>query len=189
MGVCEDRSASLPPHPGPDRRDESLRGLLARGPRRRRGFPAARAGALVPRTPLTGRAIVWPHGRFTSVGSRLVSSRAARPLRGPQRRGGRAPSADGDAIQRHHSTRDRPAARARWCAEFSPFTECGTEEASRWLRAALEFAGLLPGDRASRPTAGSASRPTAGSAAEEEPQTVAVNATLPACPAEEVESV
>ena len=74
-------------------------------------------------------------------------------------------------------------------AEFSPFTEYGTEEASRWLRAALEFAGLLPGDRASRPTAGSASRPTAGSAAEEEPQTVAVNATLPACPAEEVESV
>ncbi|QUL78098.1 o-succinylbenzoate synthase [Brevibacterium sp. SMBL_HHYL_HB1] len=66
-------------------------------------------------------------------------------------------------------------------AEFSPFTEYGTEEASRWLRAALEFAGLLPGDRASRPTA--------GSAAEEEPQTVAVNATLPACPAEEVESV
>src|SRR5699024_5009042 len=66
-----------------------------------------------------------------------------------------------------------------------------------WLRAALEFAGLPPGDRASRPTAGSASRPTAGSAsrptagsaAEEEPQTVAVNATLPACPAEEVESV
>src|SRR5690625_3515117 len=53
-------------------------------------------------------------------------------------------------------------------AEFSPFTEYGTEEASRWLRAALEFAGLLPGDRASRPTAGSASRPTAGSAAEEE---------------------
>lgn len=74
-------------------------------------------------------------------------------------------------------------------AEFSPFTEYGTEEASRWLRAALEFAGLPPGDRASRPTAGSASRPTAGSAAEEEPQTVAVNATLPACPAEEVESV
>src|SRR5699024_9988684 len=34
-------------------------------------------------------------------------------------------------------------------AEFSPFTEYGTEEASRWLRAALEFAGLLPGDRAS----------------------------------------
>lgn len=66
-------------------------------------------------------------------------------------------------------------------AEFSPFTEYGTEEASRWLRAALEFAGLPPGDRASRPTA--------GSAAEEEPQTVAVNATLPACPAEEVESV
>src|SRR5699024_12336195 len=51
------------------------------------------------------------------------------------------------------------------------------------------FAGRPPGDRASRPTAGSASRPTAGSAAEEEPQTVAVNATLPACPAEEVESV
>jgi O-succinylbenzoate synthase len=66
-------------------------------------------------------------------------------------------------------------------AEFSPFTEYGTEEASRWLRAALEFAGLLPGDRASRPTA--------GSAPETEPRTVAVNATLPACPAEEVESV
>src|SRR5699024_10627193 len=74
-------------------------------------------------------------------------------------------------------------------AEFPPFTEYGTEEASRWLRAALEFPGLPPGGRASRPTAGSASRPTAGSAAEEEPQTVAVNATLPACPAEEVESV
>ena len=74
-------------------------------------------------------------------------------------------------------------------AEFSPFTEYGTEEASRWLRAALEFAGLLPGDRASLLSAGSASRPTADSAAEEEPQTVAVNATLPACPAEEVESV
>jgi O-succinylbenzoate synthase len=66
-------------------------------------------------------------------------------------------------------------------AEFSPFTEYDTEEASRWLRAALEFAGLLPGDRSSRPTA--------DSAAEAEPRAVAVNATLPACAPEEVESV
>ena len=70
-------------------------------------------------------------------------------------------------------------------AEFSPFIEYGTEEASRWLHAALEFAGLLPGDRASRPTAGHA----AEAQPRPQPQTVAVNATLPACPPAEVESV
>lgn len=69
---------------------------------------------------------------------------------------------------------------AGW-AEFSPFTEYGTEEASRWLHAALEFAGLLPGDRAGRSSASAAT--------DAEPRTVAVNATLPACPPEEVEPV
>lgn len=62
-------------------------------------------------------------------------------------------------------------------AEFSPFVEYGAEEASRWLQAALEFAGLI-----TSPT-------DASEAAEPSRTTVSVNGTLPACPAGEVESI
>ncbi|MDN5659497.1 MAG: o-succinylbenzoate synthase [Brevibacterium aurantiacum] len=63
-------------------------------------------------------------------------------------------------------------------AEFSPFTEYGSVESSRWLQAALEFAGLLPTAEV-EPSA-------VGSAAETVGQSVAVNATLPACATSEV---
>ncbi|SDT00696.1 O-succinylbenzoate synthase [Brevibacterium siliguriense] len=78
---------------------------------------------------------------------------------------------------------------AGW-AEFSPFVEYGTEEASRWLRASLEFSGLIP-----RPTAlaeaASSTDSVRGSApaAEANGETVAVNGTLPACPPDQVESI
>lgn len=62
---------------------------------------------------------------------------------------------------------------AGW-AEFSPFTEYGTAESSRWLHAALEFAGLLPGMPSAVPTS---------------PAAVDVNATLPACPPAEVDRI
>ncbi len=88
-------------------------------------------------------------------------------------------------------------------AEFSPFTEYEAPEASRWLRAALEFAGCLPGSRAETPTADAAhpvgaasgratgdfatSARTAGAAS---PRThVEVNATLPACDVADVERI
>ena len=61
---------------------------------------------------------------------------------------------------------------------FSPFTEYGSVESSRWLQAALEFAGLLPTAEV-EPSA-------VGSAAETVGQSVAVNATLPACATSEV---
>lgn len=62
-------------------------------------------------------------------------------------------------------------------AEFSPFTEYEAVESSRWLRAALEFAGLLPGAA------------EAGLSASADAPSVAVNATLPACATSEVESI
>lgn len=64
---------------------------------------------------------------------------------------------------------------AGW-AEFSPFTEYDAAESSRWLQAALEFAGLLP------------EAAEVGSANVDPPlgQSVAVNATLPACETSEV---
>ena len=64
-------------------------------------------------------------------------------------------------------------------AEFSPFTEYATAESSRWLQAALEFAGYLPA-----PTA--LAEPPATAA---EDRYVAVNATLPACPPAEVAGI
>ena len=64
---------------------------------------------------------------------------------------------------------------AGW-AEFSPFLEYGPEESARWLQAALEFAGVLP----------SAEPPGARTAAR---SSVEVNATLPARPGAEVESI
>ncbi|MDN5586768.1 MAG: o-succinylbenzoate synthase [Brevibacterium sp.] len=68
-------------------------------------------------------------------------------------------------------------------AEFSPFTEYGSVESSRWLRAALEFAGLLPG-------AAEAGSATVGqSVGQPLVQSVAVNATLPACATSEVGSL
>lgn len=60
-------------------------------------------------------------------------------------------------------------------AEFSPFLEYDATESSRWLAAALEFAGLLPGDDG-----------PGGPAA---PETVSVNGTLPACAPGEVEAI
>lgn len=71
-------------------------------------------------------------------------------------------------------------------AEFSPFTEYGAAESSRWLQAALEFAGLLPGAA----DAGSAGLDSAGSSSGEAvARSVTVNATLPACATSEVESI
>lgn len=66
-------------------------------------------------------------------------------------------------------------------AEFSPFTEYEADESSRWLRSALEFAGLLPAAEVG-PGALGHSDETVG-------QSVAVNATLPACATSDVESI
>lgn len=71
-------------------------------------------------------------------------------------------------------------------AEFSPFVEYGTEEASRWLRASLEFSGLIPQKTAPAEAAPS-STPVHGSVpAETSGETVDVNGTLPACPPDQV---
>ncbi|WP_166970511.1 o-succinylbenzoate synthase [Brevibacterium atlanticum] len=70
---------------------------------------------------------------------------------------------------------------AGW-AEFSPFVEYRTEEASRWLHAALEFAGLITGP------IGPPNGPPA-EAADPTGRTVAVNGTLPACSPGEVETI
>lgn len=70
---------------------------------------------------------------------------------------------------------------AGW-AEFSPFTEYDTAESSRWLRAALEFAGLLPG-------AETLTEPDGSGSSAADPATVDVNATLPACAPDEVEPI
>ncbi|GAA0036465.1 MULTISPECIES: o-succinylbenzoate synthase [Brevibacterium] len=87
---------------------------------------------------------------------------------------------------------------AGW-AEFSPFLEYGPLESSRWLQAALEFAGLLPPESGQdRPLPGQArpgSTSTAPTPASTEPgrptarTSVPVNATLPARPVAEVESI
>ena len=69
---------------------------------------------------------------------------------------------------------------AGW-AEFSPFTEYGTAEASRWLRAGREFAGFVP-------TLAEAA-PAAASSRGFVPERVSVNGTLPACAPNEVESI
>lgn len=68
-------------------------------------------------------------------------------------------------------------------AEFSPFTEYGTAESSRWLRAALEFAGHLP------PHPGTAAVPGAEASGHLGESFVAINATLPACATSEVEAI
>lgn len=71
-------------------------------------------------------------------------------------------------------------------AEFSPFVEYGTEEASQWLRASLEFSGLIPQKTAPAEAAPS-STPVHGSVpAETSGETVDVNGTLPACPPDQV---
>ena len=78
---------------------------------------------------------------------------------------------------------------AGW-AEFSPFVEYDTEEASRWLRASLEFSGLIP-----QPAAlAEAVPPTdqgrgCAPVAVADGETVAVNGTLPACPPDQVEPI
>ncbi|KZE22468.1 o-succinylbenzoate synthase [Brevibacterium casei] len=87
---------------------------------------------------------------------------------------------------------------AGW-AEFSPFLEYGPLESSRWLQAALEFAGLLPPESGQdRPLPGQArpgSTSTDPNPASTEPgsptarTSVPVNATLPARPVAEVESI
>ena len=86
-------------------------------------------------------------------------------------------------------------------AEFSPFLEYGPVESSRWLQAALEFAGLLPPESAQvgPDPASDSANPTSASAnpipASTEPgipaarTSVPVNATLPARPLAEVESI
>ncbi|GAA1845598.1 o-succinylbenzoate synthase [Brevibacterium marinum] len=90
-------------------------------------------------------------------------------------------------------------------AEFSPFTEYGVPESSRWLRAALEFAGVLPGS--ARPS-GSAQPPETQPLETQAPgtqppgpsgaaradtdapeQSIAVNATLPSCATSDVEGI
>ncbi|MBE4695483.1 o-succinylbenzoate synthase [Brevibacterium casei] len=87
---------------------------------------------------------------------------------------------------------------AGW-AEFSPFLEYGPLESSRWMQAALEFAGLLPPESGQvGPNPGQA-RPDSTSAAPTPATTepgsptartsVPVNATLPARPVAEVESI
>ncbi|WP_098730527.1 o-succinylbenzoate synthase [Brevibacterium epidermidis] len=71
-------------------------------------------------------------------------------------------------------------------AEFSPFVEYGTAEASRWLRASLEVSGLIPQKTAPAEAAPS-STPVHGSVpAETSGETVDVNGTLPACPPDQV---
>ncbi|MGO0603196.1 o-succinylbenzoate synthase [Brevibacterium linens] len=78
---------------------------------------------------------------------------------------------------------------AGW-AEFSPFVEYGTEEASRWLRASLEFSGLIPqsialAEAVPSTDQGRGCAPVGVASGE----TVAVNGTLPACPPDQVESI
>ncbi|MCU4297654.1 O-succinylbenzoate synthase [Brevibacterium permense] len=73
-------------------------------------------------------------------------------------------------------------------AEFSPFVEYGTEEASRWLRASLEFSGLIP-QKTALAEAAPSTVPVRGSfpaEAEAEGEIVYVNGTLPACPPDQV---
>ncbi|WGP07210.1 o-succinylbenzoate synthase [Bacillus subtilis] len=78
---------------------------------------------------------------------------------------------------------------AGW-AEFSPFVEYDTEEASRWLRASLEFSGLIP-----QPAALAEAVPSTDQGRGCAPvavangETVAVNGTLPACSPDQVESI
>ncbi len=78
---------------------------------------------------------------------------------------------------------------AGW-SEFSPFVEYDIEEASRWLRASLEFSGLIPQHTALAEAADSTD-PVRGSvpAPDGSGETVAVNGTLPACPPDQVESI
>lgn len=73
-------------------------------------------------------------------------------------------------------------------AEFSPFVEYGTEEASRWLRASLEFSGLIPQKTALAEAAPSTALVHGSVPAESETSgaTVDVNGTLPACPPDQV---
>lgn len=73
---------------------------------------------------------------------------------------------------------------AGW-AEFSPFIEYATPESSRWLQAALEFAGYLPTPAAT--AAGDSTAAAAATAAAD--QFIAVNATLPACAPADVERI
>ncbi|UVI37136.1 o-succinylbenzoate synthase [Brevibacterium spongiae] len=87
---------------------------------------------------------------------------------------------------------------AGW-AEFSPFVEYDTAEASRWLRAALEFSGLTPpltGGRSgaaqnsgTEAAGGTEAAPASSSQARTVTETVDVNGTLPACPPSEVETI
>lgn len=81
---------------------------------------------------------------------------------------------------------------AGW-AEFSPFVEYGTEEASRWLRASLEFSGLIPQSTALAeavpPTVSVRGSSPAVAEAGTSGETVDVNGTLPACPPDQVESI
>lgn len=80
-------------------------------------------------------------------------------------------------------------------AEFSPFLEYGPTESSRWLQAALEFAGVLPAaepaqvrsDPPHTSTNQASDSPGSGDAAAR--SSVEVNATLPACPVGEVETI
>lgn len=73
-------------------------------------------------------------------------------------------------------------------AEFSPFLEYCTEEASRWLRGSLEFSGLIP-QKTALAEAAPSTVPVRGSfpaEAETSGETVDVNGTLPACPPDQV---
>ncbi|WP_309130516.1 o-succinylbenzoate synthase [Brevibacterium sp.] len=77
-------------------------------------------------------------------------------------------------------------------AEFSPFTEYRAPEASRWLHAALEFAGLLPGDSDAAPPSDGGSAPPLEDRTSARPHTsnsIEVNATLPACLVADVEQI
>lgn len=77
-------------------------------------------------------------------------------------------------------------------AEFSPFTEYGTAESSRWLHAALEFAGLLPGRAGTDTVSGADTADHLGAATIGgigHDGFVAINATLPACATSEVEAI
>lgn len=77
-------------------------------------------------------------------------------------------------------------------AEFSPFLEYGPLESSRWLQAALEFAGLLPPAQDGPDPAPASANPIPESTEPGRPTartSVPVNATLPARPVAEVESI
>ena len=70
-------------------------------------------------------------------------------------------------------------------AEFSPFVEYDARESSRWLQAALEFAGLpVPGREPIHGAPGDVPENRA-----DEPAFVEVNATLPAAGVDEVEPI